>query len=117
MHIIQHHPQEIMFRLETFLNLQHANYTHDVLQAVSHNANSNIMKGGATSTTKTTNNESTTSDLVIHKPYSFTHEKEFQQLSRNVLHPSLCLFEKAFGWKIHITTESEFELHSNNNMG
>jgi hypothetical protein len=29
------------------------------------------------------------------------------KLSRNVLHPSLCLFERAFGWKIHISTESE----------
>lgn len=95
---LKHHPQETMFRLEAFLNIPHVNYSHDVLQAVSHNTNLKNSKD---------NSSTSSDDLLIREPYSFTHDKEFQKLSRNVLHPSLCLFEKAFGWKIHITTKSE----------
>eukprot|EP00603_Paraphysomonas_imperforata_P002475 CAMPEP_0114427066 /NCGR_PEP_ID=MMETSP0103-20121206/8143_1 /TAXON_ID=37642 ORGANISM="Paraphysomonas imperforata, Strain PA2" /NCGR_SAMPLE_ID=MMETSP0103 /ASSEMBLY_ACC=CAM_ASM_000201 /LENGTH=83 /DNA_ID=CAMNT_0001596089 /DNA_START=917 /DNA_END=1165 /DNA_ORIENTATION=- len=83
-----------MHKLETFLGLTHANYSPEVLNGVSHNAN--IAVQPASNTTPPASNES--DDLVIHRPYSFTEHKEFLQLSRNVLHPSLCLFEKAFGW-------------------
>ena len=42
----------------------------------------------------------------IHPPYRITDEK-LLRLSRNLFRPSLCLFERIFGWSIRITTESE----------
>jgi hypothetical protein len=99
-----------MNKIETFLQLSHANYTLDQLNSVSHNAN-NI----AQSTTRdeivgiATSNSTISSALVIHKPYSFDKETNLLNYSRNILYPSLCLFEKVFNWKIHLTTESEID--------
>jgi hypothetical protein len=42
----------------------------------------------------------------IHPPYQIT-DKKLRQLFRHLLGPSLCLFERMFGWSIRITTESE----------
>lgn len=42
----------------------------------------------------------------IHPPYRITDEK-LLKLSRKLFQPSLCLFERIFGWPIHISTESE----------
>lgn len=42
----------------------------------------------------------------IHPPYQIT-DKRLLHLSRKLFQPSLCLFERIFGWSIHITTESE----------
>jgi hypothetical protein len=98
---IKHYPEDTMYKLETFLKLSHVNYTDDILNSISHNAN--VVKSSAI----TSNISSST--LTIHKAYSFEAEKEFSTLSRNVLRPSLCLFENLFGWKIHLITGSEIE--------
>lgn len=45
--------------------------------------------------------------VTIHKPYSFDDKPLLYKLTKRIFSPSLCLFETVFGWKIHITTESE----------
>ena len=95
-----------MHTLESFLNLRHYNYSMETLQGLSRNANEKNSDEAQSSV----RNESNV--LFIHKPYSFEKEKKFLEMSRNVLYPSLCLFKNAFGWNIHITTESEMSLFS-----
>lgn len=48
----------------------------------------------------------TTRANPIHPPYVIT-DTQLLALSRHLFWPSLCLFERVFGWSIHITTESE----------
>lgn len=44
----------------------------------------------------------------IHPPYQIT-DKRLRKLFRHLIAPSLCLFQKSFGWSIRMITESEIE--------
>lgn len=118
--IHQHQPNETMHRLETFLNLPHFDYPANVLQSVSHNANllpafaykSMEEKEGTGDRVTSSSGYGNTSahridGITIHKPYTFEDKPLLLKYSRGIFSPSLCLFEKIFGWTIRITTESE----------
>jgi hypothetical protein len=118
-----------MRKIETFTNLPHYAYPDSVLQSVSHNANllpsfafdkdkediigpegrrdTGAAAGAeAVASTEAPGNNSS-AGFEIHKPYSFKDKPVLYKLSKGIFQPSLCLFERVFGWKIRITTESE----------
>ena len=110
--LLQHKPLDTMYKIEDFLNLSHFTYPESILRSVSHNSNllkefaftNNRSMGMLRSSLPTHLNES---DHEIHRPYSFDDKPLLLRLSRSIFAPSLCLFEKLFGWSIHIITESE----------
>ena len=83
----------------------HSAPSFDYISAmISNNSNTDIY---LTTRNEIYRNNSIEHKFTIHKPYVFQANTELLHLSRNVLNPSLCLFEKVVGWKIKIITESE----------
>jgi hypothetical protein len=130
----QHEPNDTMRRIETFLRLPHFSYPKSVLQSVSENANllptfafdseegkkaaaassshnfseaEEHVSDNASFTSLTESRHDIEEEVKIHRPYSFEDKPLLYRLSKELFDPSLCLFEKAFGWKVRIITDSE----------
>jgi hypothetical protein len=125
---LEEHPLELMRRIESYLSLPPHSYDASELLSASvntgtvpedddgHLAGSDHKKRGegikrtllseGQADDESSEVGNITRSQPIHAPYQIT-DKKLRQLFRHLVGPSLCLFERIFGWPIHIVTESE----------
>jgi hypothetical protein len=121
---LEHNPAAVMRRTEDFLQITHHEYGVDVLLDTSVNTMIKVDKAVDSDSFEFVQNDTdlsrkrrrniskkgikirTLNETSIHEPYTF-QDKTVLGLTRKLFGPSLCLFEKVFGWSIKLVTESE----------
>jgi hypothetical protein len=107
---LENSPKETMLRVEDFLGISHHEY--DLNQLLSLSVNTRFTTPGATATaTNATlsadhSQQQNLTAFRIHEPYEIK-DRNILQMTRKLFRPSLCLFEKMYGWAVKIVTKSE----------
>lgn len=103
---LENSPKETMQQVEDFLGIAHHDYALNELLSLS--VNTRFTSLNAIDSTKTSSQRLNATEYRIHEPYKI-EDKQTLQLTRKLFWPSLCLFEKIYGWGVKIVTKSELK--------
>lgn len=121
---LEHSPGDVMRQTETFLGIAHHDYGEDVLLGTSVNTMIKVEREVDSDSFVFVQNDTdlarkkrrnvsnkgikirSFNQTSIHEPYTFK-DRSVLDMTRKLFGPSLCLFEKIFGWSVKIVTESE----------